>query len=433
MDSLNIIDNETLQKHIKRFFWGILIYSIASHILFEINLKHLSGVIINIIQLCGLAMWGFSMLKLVSWRNVSNRYLLVTVTALLLWEVFIMFHGFIFNYPYLKEHLFSDYRSMSYLVPLAVFVMVNNPVFLQKTCKYSYRLGIAFLIAFPFFSTLLLEEQTIAEQFVWIFATGGSGFILLTSFYHSRRKVIVSTIVMVLALIFITIMARRSIMLLCSYFLLFSFLIIPIVNKNNSWLKKWIFIFSFLIITFAGYNIFLSNKYGTFYKITKRATEDTREIVFLSFLMDMSNTDFIIGKGCNGTYFCPGVDKDFNGGEELKYRDLDYRTHIECGYMQLILNGGIIYLAIYLLIMFPAIFKGLFFSRNIFSKACALLILIHLLDMVPFGLPTFSWRQFLLWFAVAICYSKEFRLKEDEEIYEILSIEKDTNEDNTIN
>jgi hypothetical protein len=175
---------------------------------------------------------------------------------------------------------------------------------------------------------------------------------------------------------------------------------------------------------FVGYNTYLSNQQGMFYKITKRATQDTREMVFLYFFLDASERELIIGKGINGTYFCPGVDKEWNNGEDLKYRDLDYRVYIECGYLQLLLNGGVIYLAIYLLILIPAIIMGLFFSRNLFLKSCAILILMHLIDMAPFGLPTFSLRGLLIWLCVAVCYSKAMRLKNEEEMQSFLSLEK---------
>jgi hypothetical protein len=251
-----------------------------------------------------------------------------------------------------------------------------------------------------------------------------SGFILLTSFYHPKKNAVIALIVILLALLLVTILARRNVMLLCACFLSFTFFIIPVINKNISWIKKALFIFSFIFIVMIGYNVFLSNQYGIFSKITKRATADTRETVFLYYFLDMSEIDFLIGKGINGTYFCPGIDREWSGGEDTKYRNLDDRFFIECGYLQLILNGGVIYLFIYLLILIPAIIKGLFFSRNIFSKTCAILLFIHLIDMAPFGLPSFSLRYFLVWFCVAICFSKEMRLKEEEDMKAFLFYEK---------
>jgi hypothetical protein len=419
MEGLNKIDIDRQQKYMTRFLFGILIYSISVNLLHDL----FPGKIINVFQLCGLGIFLHYWFKLASWQNISSWYLRIIISLLLIWEIYIVFHGFIFQYPYLKEHLFADNRTTPYLLPLAAFVSVNDSLFLQKIFKYSHKLGIIFLITFPFLFAYLLSDQSLSEQYVWILAMG-SGFILLTSFYHPKKKNIIALIVMVLALLLITIMARRSIMLTCACFLLFSFLIIPVINKNTPIIKKAIFIFSFIFVVMVGYSLFVSNQYGIFYKITKRATVDSREDVFFFYSMDMSNTDLLIGKGLNGTYYCPGIDRAWNNGEDVRHRDLDYRVHIECGYLQLLLNGGIIYLAIYLLILIPAIIKGMFFSRNLFSKSCAILILMHLIDMAPFGLPSFSWRGFLVWFCVAICYSKEMRLKDEDAMKQFLVPEK---------
>ena len=417
MESINKTDNIDLQKkYINRFLIGILIISISGNFFNGF----ISGKLVNVVQLSGLAMWGFYWIKLASFKNISDWYLRITIFLLIAWQLYIVYHGFIFEYLFIKDHLFVDNRSMSYLVPLAVFVAVNNSYFWQILLKYLHKLGVFFLVAFPVLLFFLLSDQDIAEQYVWILAMG-SGFILLTSFYHSKNRAIVALAVMIIALLFITVMARRNIMVTCACFLFFSFIIIPIINKNTPIIKKAVFLVSFTLLITIGYSIFESNQDGVFRGFTKRATDNTRETVFLFYFLDMSPTDFVIGKGINGSYFCPDVDRSWSGGaEDPPHRDLDDRVYIECGYLQLILNGGVIYLGLYLLILIPAMFKGFFLSRNLFSKSCAILIFMHLIDMAPFGLPTFSLRQFTLWFCVAVCFSKEMRLKDDEEISEFL-------------
>ena len=430
MEAVDINNDISLQKkHINRFIIGILLYSISINLFSEF----IPGNIINVVQLIGLAIWGFYWTKLASLKNISDWYLRITIFLLIIWQLYIVYHGFIFEYLYIKDHLFADNRSMSYLVPLAVFISVNNTSFWQILFNYLHKMGIAFLIMFPFVLFYLLSNQNIAEQYVWILAMG-SGFILLTSFYHPRKRVVIALVVMIIALLFITVMARRNIMVTCACFLFFSFIIIPIINKNTPIIKKAVFLVSFTLLITIGYSVFESNQDGIFYGFTKRATENTRETVFLFYFLDMSPTDFVIGKGINGTYFCPEVDREWSGGEDPKHKNLDDRVYIECGYLQLILNGGVIYLALYLLILIPAMFKGFFLSRNLFSKSCAFLILMHLIDMAPFGLPTFSLRQFTLWFCVAVCFSKEMRRKDEEEMKKFLMPENDTEyESNTAN
>ena len=417
MESLTAIDSATQQKNITRFLIGILIYSISTVLLVEF----IGGKFLNLIQLFGLGVFAFYWVKLASWKNISSWYLRITVSLLILWQIFIICNGFLFQYAVIKEHLFVDNRSTPYLLPLVVFVTVNSPFFLQKTFDYAYRLGIAFLALLPFLLSYILDNQGFSEQYVWILGIP-CGFILLTFFYHSKKRVVLSFIVMFLSLFIITIMARRNIMFTCTTFLFCSLLIIPLLNKNISILKKGIFIFSFITVAFLGFNFFLSNETGMFNKFTKRASEDTRETVMLCYFLDMTDKDLIIGRGLNGTYFCPGVERAWSStAEDKAHRDLDDRVYIESGFLQLILNGGVIYLFLYMIVLIPAIIIGLFFSRNLFVKGCAILILLFILDMIPFGLPTFSFRHFIVWFCVAICFSQKMRLMQEEEITAFLN------------
>jgi hypothetical protein len=420
MESLTTIDSTTdQQRNMTRFLIGILIYSLSTAILAEF----IPGKFVNLIQLFGLGVFAFYWLKLASWKNISSRYLRITVSLLILWQVFIVCNGFLFQYAVIKEHLFSQYRTMSYLLPVAVFVTVNNSFFLQKIADYAYKMAIIFVALLPFLLSTILGNQAFAEQYMWILGMP-CGFLLLTFFYHSKKRVIISFIVMFLSLFIITIMARRNIMFTCAAFLLSSLLIIPLLNKNITIIKKGIFLFSFITIAFIGFNFFISNETGMFGKFTKRASEDTREMVTVFFFLDMTerDKDFIIGRGLNATYFCPGVERSWStNAEDKAHRDLDDRIYIESGFLQLILNGGIIYLVLYMIVLIPAIIKGLFFSRNLFVKGCAILILLFILDMIPFGLPTFSFRHFIAWFCVAICFSKEMRWMSEEEIKAFLT------------
>ncbi|MDR1437340.1 MAG: hypothetical protein LBI65_04395, partial [Candidatus Symbiothrix sp.] len=154
MESLkNVRDIDSQQKYIKRFLWGILIYSLSTHFI----PGFVSGKIINVMQLSGLVLFSFYWFKLASRQNISNWYLRIAVSLLLIWELYIICHGFTFQYILLKENLFSDNRSVPYLLPLALFVTVNNSFFLKKVFDYSYKLGVVFLIAFPVFLPYLLS------------------------------------------------------------------------------------------------------------------------------------------------------------------------------------------------------------------------------------------------------------------------------------
>ena len=116
----------------------------------------------------------------------------------------------------------------------------------------------------------------------------------------------------------------------------------------------------------------------------------------------MSFLDWITGKGMDGEYFCPGIDPD-------TLTSYNYRGVIETDYLQSILKGGTMALGLFLMIAIPAIFKGLFYSDNILSKAAGIWILWFLINMYPSSVHTFTLQHFLVWISIGICYSRFIR------------------------
>jgi hypothetical protein len=144
-----------------------------------------------------------------------------------------------------------------------------------------------------------------------------------------------------------------------------------------------------------------TNKSGVFGFLVERGTEDTRTPVEECFYDDMKERDWIIGRGMAGEYFCPIVEED----ADIK----GYRAAIETGYLQIILNGGMISLGLLLLMAVPAIICGIFFSKNILSKAAGFWILLWMLSLYPANVATFSLNYILVWISIGICYSGTIR------------------------
>jgi hypothetical protein len=114
----------------------------------------------------------------------------------------------------------------------------------------------------------------------------------------------------------------------------------------------------------------------------------------------MSTTDYIIGKGLSGTYYCPGIDQGTNS---------NYRSIIETGYLNMVLKGGVVYLTLWLLMAVSAIYYGIFRSKNFLAKAGAIWISLFLLFHYPTTINTFTLQYFIFWIAIDICYSRQFR------------------------
>jgi len=114
----------------------------------------------------------------------------------------------------------------------------------------------------------------------------------------------------------------------------------------------------------------------------------------------------ILGRGCMGTY------RGFRGGE-IGWKD---RRNIECGYFQIILKGGIVMLILILALAVPAVWLGLTHSRNWFTRGCAIIVLIRLVEMVPYGLPVADLRYVLFWLAVGGCLAPGLRSMSEDDI-----------------
>jgi hypothetical protein len=64
----------------------------------------------------------------------------------------------------------------------------------------------------------------------------------------------------------------------------------------------------------------------------------------------------------------------------------------------------------------PAVWLGLFHSRNWLVKGFAFIVLAWLVEMAPFGLPAAFPRYVLFWFAVGVCLNGNLRNLRDSEI-----------------
>lgn len=399
----------------------MLLYFILNTMAMAFMYVFLPGGFVNIIQVITLAGFLWNLFRLSSFANIESSYLKKALILLTVWVIYIMFNGLILNYDYIKEYLFETYRVLPYLIPFILLVPLYKPVFIKKLWSLSYLLGQMFLILFPIYLVLeIYKDQTFTEMYIWIFATGPA-FLLLTSKYHTNKKIILSVVVVFMAFTLATLLARRNIMLTYAGFMFASFWIYLFYNKIISFRKKIFALALSILLLCGGLFIFLSNQQTIFSKITKRAGLNTRDVVFLGFTVEMNKDRkyLLFGKGVNGTYYAPGVDKDFTR-KRLTYRNQDYRLHIENGYMQLILNGGIVYLLLFSAILVPAGFLGIFRSNNLYVKGCGVLIFLWLIDMIPFGVASFSFRYLLVWICVGICFSRQLRLLDEDEFTEMI-------------
>ncbi|HEY3371202.1 MAG TPA: hypothetical protein VGK10_10160 [Prolixibacteraceae bacterium] len=355
---------------------------------------------------------GLSLIKLGK-LNITNIYFRSIFIVYMFWQIYIIMRGIHdFNYNMFLNILFAPYFFLHYLVPLIILIPANI-FFVKRMFNFFVFLSIFLFIDFVFFENdLLFTNPNFSEQTVWTLGTG-AGFLLLTWFYHNQKIRFLALLAVMLCLFIATITARRNIMITFADFIIFSVIIVLLSSRQS--IKSKIYILTmFLGIIIAAYFIFLSYQEKLFGKISEHIDKNTRELVFNAFYQDMTSKDLIIGKGFLGEYYCPGAEKG-----------VDNRFLIESGYLQTILKGGVISLALFLLIALPAAYLGIIKSKNILSKASGTIIILWLIDMVPWGMPAINIRYILVWTCIGICYSKVIRnLSEAELKYSLLLFSK---------
>lgn len=395
-------------------FWlGFLLYT-SAYSLFRVPPYN---VFWNNFQFIGLVLIVLSSLFLIRLR-IENSYLRFIYVIYLAWLCFTIARGFQFNYEFISLSLIEAWFGiMPYLVPLVLF-LPRNILYLRKAFSVIIVLGFIYLVyCFLFRNDLLAsaEDDTIKSQFIMEYFTRNlsipTGFLLITYPYQTKTRRLIAFLIIAVTVILAMIRARRAIIFMELSYLL-SFYIIYLYIKK---VRFQVLFFSLVLIgvmSFAGVKLYNKFSGNAFEFITERIDQDTRTGVEECLYDDMTTKEWIIGKGMSGQYYCPGIDHGLF---------TDYRGMIETDYLNIILKGGIISLILLLLITIPAMIKGIFYSKNLLSKAAGLWILLWLADLYPTVVTTFSMQYILVWISVGICYSDEIRNMPEEKIKELLS------------
>ncbi|WP_339923294.1 hypothetical protein [uncultured Cyclobacterium sp.] len=410
---LDLIFNHKINKTLDLFWLGVVIYFAGFTLSTTTTVSY---IICQLSQLLGILLFLPTAINLIHWK-FDNKYLKIVFIIYCSWQLSVISRGFSFEYEDLKSYLFDvDGGVFRYFVPL-ILLFPKNIFIYKKIYNVIFILGILFIIYTVLFFNNLMNLNYINndtkftfEHFTKILSVP-IGFIFLTFLYHSNRKKIFAALIITLSVVFAIIRARRTLLFMNITPLLFTFMFYLSIGKR----KFLILIFSLILgssIFLYGIKIYNENKNGVFSLLTERVYEDTRTNVEDCLYEDMNNIDWIIGKGINGKYYCSGIDLNDNSG---------YRKMIETEYLNIILKGGVISLGLLLLILIPAIVKGVFYSNNLLSKAAAIWILIWVLELYPANVYSFCLNHILVWISVGICYSKSIRKIPESVLLRILS------------
>ncbi len=398
-NKIDIRTNSTLN-----YFWlGFIIYTLSWVIT---TTTYTNYIVFQSIQILGLLLFIPNAIRLMQWK-FESKYLMYVFSIYCAWQLTVLIRGFQFNYEFMKSQIIDPYEGIfPYLAPF-ILLFPLKPFYLKKVFNVILLLSLFYVIFVMFFkSDILLPDSNLTSQAIIEYFSKtlsiSCGFLLLTYQYHSKRRRLLVLLIILLTFYLAAIRARRGLMFISINFLVFSYFI----YYYNQRKKIITFIFSILLI-FSVYfwvlNVFNENENSMFSYLSERLDENTtatRDGVEVAFFLDMKPINWIIGKGINGSYYCPDIDGDGSS---------DYRKGIESDYLNIILKGGIISLALMLLIAIPAIFRGIFYSKNILSKAAGIWILLYLIDLYPTPVTDFTLNYLLVWISIGICHSRKLR------------------------
>ncbi|RFZ94846.1 hypothetical protein D0C36_04750 [Mucilaginibacter conchicola] len=335
--------------------------------------------------------------------KIKSVYLRVTYILYLFWLLTVISRGFVFNVQSMKDYLFDGWFGIfAYFVPL-VLLFPQNILSYKKAFNVIVILGIFYLFYDALFIKGLInrdisntDSRTLVEYFTKNLALPCT-FLLLCLNYQSKKVKIFVWLIAITGLLFAILRARRGLIFTLACPMLFAYIIYVLQSKKKFILVLFSALMGAMLMVFG---IAFFNNSSLFHSVKERKDEDTRTPVEDCFYSDMQTTDWIIGRGLNGNYYCPNIDEDDKTG---------FRSVIETDYLNIILKGGIISLGLLLAILIPAVIKGLFFSKNQLAKAAGVWILLWIVSLYPTTGFAFNLNYILVWLAVGICYNKSLR------------------------
>jgi hypothetical protein len=386
---------------------AIFVISIASFSIWNLleSFSLITGKSPLILTLFSTSAFIYSSYKLLIDYKFEHFYFKYTFLIFIVYEFIIVLRGWTsFSVNYVIDLMSSGITFWPLIIPLFVFFEKKISI-LAILLKYIYYTGIIFLLIIiinPYLLTQRLTAETI------IIMTISSGFLLINSFFIGNRKVNISFLIILISLFSVIYLGRRSVVVTLSGFIIASY-ILNIKSKTRPFIFKFFpIIIGILILLFFSFNNLTS---AFTQKMNERLTEDTRSELFAMYFIEMSDY-MTFGKGMNGTYYFPMPGGMLEDG--LSITETENRAVIENGYLQLMLTGGIVHIVLFLMILLPAAIIGIFNSSNYFTRACGIFILLRLIDMLIYGLPSLSMSYILVWICVGVCYSSSLRMLSDE-------------------
>ncbi len=335
----------------------------------------------------------------------AGFYFKMLYTLLILWSLYIIYVSFNLQSKTLIS-LFGHYlMGWAWLTPLAIVFGFNILNWIRLFDFFVKLLLLASLVAIGSFFYPLDVNFGIYEWMTFV------PILLLTYVYQKRfnqRVALIGIVVFVAVSFFIS---QRANFLFLSIILSFSLIDYFLFFKASLLRKVFISLFialGLMTLYFQMDSIFEEASQN------KEISQNTRDFLFEELFNDMTESELRVGRGALGSYYSPffaSLEKQNIPG------DAPIRVINEVGYLQMILKGGYTMVALYLLILLPVAFLGIFKSNNVIARMSGYLILSYLILWTISYYPVYSAEYILLWMAAGTAMSPGARSMKDSDIF----------------
>lgn len=305
--------------------------------------------------------------------------------------------------------LISGYGALPYVLPFLIFPLPNEKYFktILNVFFYSSLLVVPLWII-EFFNGGLVREEYFGEA-IGAYFPFFSAFLLVFFNKLGPLKKMITVIIFSIFFILMVLNARRNVILSLSLYFL-SALFLQFLRSGGKRGEKMVktLIISVVSACFVILN-FPKLQEGLLSNVIERGFEDTRSQVEISLLADLASSpvsETIFGRGMDGTYFNLAA---------LQNLDLDSderdRNVVETGYLNMVLKGGIIYVAIVMIILISAIVMAFRVKTKSFA-GIGLILLIYIVALYTTApISYFSVPAILFWFSVSVALQGNVRSK----------------------
>lgn len=358
-----------------------------------------STTLIRIIELCFLVGIAWHLYKIIK-SNGCFKYRgwpLILIILLAVCNLYIVVRG---NYGGGLKNMVLNKTSVSgipaYILPFIILFLPNKKYLssILETLSWSVFLILPiWLLNLPY----LVQDKYFGEAigcYLPIYAILLLPFVFRNPFFEKKNLFII--LIYLIYLFIMVLNARRNMVVSLTLFLFIAFIIGRFSFLD---IRKTILYLAGLVVSLA----LVLSTWGImsttiFDRLLYRGFEDSRsgvELLFLADLSSSSTSDWVVGRGIDGTY--AQVTQNDETLEVSSDREL-----IETGYLHMILKGGLIYVLLFVVFSVTAILKG-FASNKRFIRGLSYFLLVYLLDMyMTNAVAYFSVKATVFWLIISI-------------------------------